>query len=184
MLEKKQRGRPKKPVSLSNGIVTADELFTYVPKDTIPVGQVERFISLCDHMIYDLDPEELSSIDIEEIALYCREKIYCDLIYKNFAEAQATDTSLVIQIEKINKNLEKRKENLGARFIDKGKKRKEAGTESLIDLLEKFSEYNEQYMDQAENKKIELTKDKDNKFTKTSEYMESHLSVINNIIKK
>ena len=175
-IEGKTRGRPKKKVMLSNGVVSEDTLFNFVPRNTLPKNDVFRFITLCDAMITDLGADDLSNVDIEEIALYYRDKIYCDQIYREFATAETTDGSLVVQIEKLNKNIEKRKENLGARFIDKGKKRQDSGGESLMDLLSIYASNVKEAEALADKKQLEINNNKDTKYTKIEEYMESHIS--------
>lgn len=172
------------PTKLRNGKITESQLFLYVPKHTLPEKEINRFLELCDTLIISLGPAELSETDIEEIALYYRDRIYADNIYSTFALSNTTDASLVMQIEKLNKGLEQRKTNLGARFIDKGKKRKEIGEESLIDLLARYSENKKVYEGTALEKYREISENKNTQFTNTSSYMEDHITTAQKLHKK
>jgi hypothetical protein len=187
-VSKKGRGRPKGTTKvakvkeevqrmtevMNNGQINHEKIFLFVKKETIPKDQLERFLKLCDSMIQSLGASDITDTDLEEIALYYRDRIYIDSIYEEFAENDATDTGLISQIEKLNKGLEQRKVNLGARFIDKGSKRKIlGGGETIVDLVTKFDEERAEMQQDADNKRFEIQQNKKTKFTKLEEYMES-----------
>lgn len=183
---KRKRGRPKGTTkvaktkeefnklsnkNMDNGHIDAEKIFLFVRKETIPKNQLDRFLKLCDMMIQSLGPEHISDTDIEEIALYYRDRIYIDSIYEEFAKDSITDTGLVSQIEKFNKSLEQRKVNLGSRFIDKGQKRKSTSGESVVDLVSRYEEEYAILQQEAEDKKYEILKNKKSKFSTLEDYM-------------
>jgi hypothetical protein len=173
---KRARGRPKKePTFMKNGIVTDQQIFQYVKKESIPAAELQRFLTMCDLLIESLNPKTLSETDIEEIALYYRDRIYMDRIYETFAAAEASDMNMVKQLESFNKSLEKKKENLGSRFIDKGKKREDLlKGKTLVDLLSEYEETPEKFdkLIKEHNAKIEESK---KQFTNPLDYMERHI---------
>lgn len=178
-VKKRKPGRPKgittkQRFKMSNGEVSEDQVFLYTPESTIPSKDKRRFLMLCDLMITSLGPTTVSEADIEEVALYYRDRIYCDHMYEVFAEAQGTvDTNMVSQLEKFNKSLEQRKQNLGSRFIDKGQKRKESKGESLIELFSKYESTGDSLEDRAKEMKSKIEEGKKN-YTTTRDYMSSH----------
>lgn len=185
---KRKRGRPSRedPGVMSNGYINENKLFSFVKKESLPKKELPRFLALCDLLITSLGPKTLSDSDIEEIALYYRDRIYADMIYEEFAnsydasiegEPGGIDTSMLKQIESFNKALEKKKENLGARFIDKGKKRDELlKGKTLVDILAEFQETPENY-DKLVRDHKKMLEEKNKEFTNTSEYMEKKLGV-------
>lgn len=173
MVRKRKPGRPKGTKKVDNGVIDASQLFFYVPKDTLPTKHVDRFLKLCNQMIKSLGAETLNPTDVEEIAVYYRDRIYMDQIYETFALAQATDPTLVGQLEKLNKNLEQKKSNLGARFIDRGQKRKSKEGMTFIDLFENFVE-NEVEMEALAQSKKESIKTNKKSYTNPVDYIDSH----------
>lgn len=168
-------GKPKgwkKPVTaMSNGKFVEKDLYLFVPKETIAESDRERFISLCDAMILDLGADSMKEADLEEVALYYRDRIYSDRMYRSFAEADGiTDANMIAQIEKLNKSLEQRKSNLGARFVDRGKQRKDNSSSSLVDLLNRFIDNPSQVMSEGVTKASEIESNRQ-KYTNTVEYM-------------
>lgn len=171
----KPKGWRKPPTKMNNGRFIESDLYKYVPKETLPKEQVERFLNLCDSMIMDLGVETLSESDLEEISLYYRERVYCDLLYQQFASAGGTtDTTMILHIEKLNKALEQRKSNLGTRFIDKGKKRKDNNTSTLMEILSNYNDNQGLFTQVAESKDKDIDKNRE-MFTSTSDYMLEHL---------
>lgn len=170
-------GRPKGSVKyqIQNGIVDEDKLFLFIKKETIPVSEQKRFIDLCDRFIQSLGADTLNDADIEEIALIYRDRIYMDLAYEIFAQAKAIDSTMVTQIEKINKSLEVRKMNLGSRFIDREKTRNKDTSNSFLDLFNYITENKEEEEGKATevNKKIKENK---KQFTDVHDYMKNKLS--------
>jgi hypothetical protein len=170
----KKLGRPKGAGTFQNGVIPEKKIFLFVPRETIPEKDIQRFLQLCDAWIQDLGPLSLKDTDLEEIALYCRERLYIDGLYKTFAEAETIDPNLVTQIEKMTKAMEVRKSNLGSRFIDREGKRKEGSKMTFLDLFEDYSDNVEHFVKAAEEKKEVVSKNRD-KFTNSVEYMEGHL---------
>lgn len=173
-------GKPKgwkKPVTaMTNGRFVEKDLYLFVPKETIAESDRERFISLCDAMILDLGADSMKEADLEEVALYYRDRIYSDRMYRSFAEADGiTDSNMIAQIEKLNKSLEQRKSNLGARFVDRGKQRKDNSTSSLVDLLNRFIDTPAQVMAEGIAKASEIEGNR-KKYTDTVEYMSERAS--------
>jgi hypothetical protein len=174
---KKKAGRKvgyRKAPDLSNGLVSADKIFLFVDRDTVPVNDLTKFLRICDTWIKDLGPETLKDTDLEEIALYARERVYIDGVYKGFAEAETIDPNLITQLEKMNKGLEARKENLGSRFKDRGIQRKDKSKFSFINLFESFEEDSQKFMRQGTEKDKIIEDNKEN-YTSTEEYMEGHI---------
>ena len=101
-----------------------------------------------------------------------------DRIHQTFATQDVADPTLVAQIEKLNKSLEARKANLGARFIDRGKKRKTKDGMTFLDLFENFSDNANNIEKDAEEKR-QLLKDKKSQFINPIEYMEEHMGGAN-----
>lgn len=170
----KKKGWRKPTSEMKNGRFTEQDIYTFVPEESIPQEHRIRFINLCDLMIVALGADTMSETDLEEIALYYRERIYCDSLYKTFADAGGTtDTTLIHHIEKLNKSLEQRKSNLGARFVDKGKKRKDSNTSTLMELLSDFDTNKNKFEFMSEDKAQTIEENK-KKFTNTAEYMTAH----------
>jgi len=172
---KKKRGRKtgyRKPQDLSNGVIDPEKIFLFVDRNTIPPNDLQRFLKICDAWIQDLGADSLSDTDIEEVALYARDRIYIDGIYRGFAEADTIDPNLINQIEKMNKGMEARKENLGARFKDRGKSRKDKSNFSFINLFEDYQENPEVFVQQAKDQTLKTQTEKNN-FTKLDDYMEA-----------
>lgn len=170
----KQKGWRKVSNSMSNGRFTEEDVYVYAPKDTVPKEQQERFLGLCDLMIKSLGVDTMADTDLEEIALYYRDRIYCDHLYKTFADAGGTtDSTLIAHIEKLNKALEQRKSNLGSRFVDKGKKRRDTNTSSFMELLSKFEQDKTEFENES-NEKAALIENNKQNFTSTADYMTSH----------
>lgn len=159
---------------LTNEVVTEDKLFLFIKKTSIPSSELDRFLQLCDKCILSLGPDTLSDSDIEEIALIYRDRVYMDMAYEVFAQAGAIDASMVSQIEKINKSLEVRKTNLGARFIDRDKTRKQGNENSFLELFSYFIEAKDIELQKAKDLQDELELNKSN-FTNPIEYMENKL---------
>jgi hypothetical protein len=151
-----------------------DSLFLYVKKETIPPAELKRFVTLCERFIQTLGPETLNESDIEEIALIYRDRIFMDLAYEVFATAGAIDTTMVNQIDKMNKTLETKKANLGSRFIDRDKLRKNEVGNSFLDLFNNFVDHKDAEMKKAQDKLDEINKNKA-KFTSLEEYMEARV---------
>lgn len=174
---KKSPGRPRKePTFMKNGVITDKQIFQYVKKESIPAQELERFLRMCDLLIESLNPKTLSETDIEEIALYYRDRIYMDRIYETFAAAEASDMNMVKQLESFNKALEKKKENLGSRFIDKGKKRDDLlKGKTLVDLLSEYEESPEKF-DKLVREQNTKTEESKKQFTNPLEYMERHIT--------
>lgn len=162
-----------KPVSNFDNKDIIEKIYLFTPKDTIPRDQLKRHLKLCQSMMESLGADELADTDIFEIALIAREQIVVDNIYRIFAESGAAETSMVVQVEKINKAIETRKENLGSRFRDKGQKRKgrENSDMSILDLINEFEEESKEVKLQAELKKKQIAESMAT-FTSTEEYME------------
>jgi hypothetical protein len=175
--EKPKVGKPlgwRKKYSMTNGIVSADKIFLFVQEQSLPEDSINRFLQLCDGMITTLGADQLNDLDIEEVALFYRDRIYADKMYEIFSRDGAImDPSMVKQIETLNKSLEVRKDNLGARFKDSGKKRKDKGTMTLLDLFENFQE-NKDIMEERSKESLEKVKKAKEKFTSTEEYMNNH----------
>ncbi len=181
--QKRRRGRPSKedPGVMRNGAISENKIFQFVKKESIPKSELPRFLVLCDLMIESLGAKTLSETDIEEIAMYYRDRIYMDMIYEEFANAYdgessdgegGLDTNMLKQIESFNKALEKKKENLGSRFIDKGKKRDELlKGKTLIDLLSEYQDTPENFEKLVKDHKREL-EEKSKEFTDPLQYME------------
>lgn len=174
-------GRPKgsktlnkKAPTLTNEIVTEDKLFLFIKKSSIPTSELDRFLQLCDSCIISLGPDTLSDGDIEEIALIYRDRVYMDMAYEVFAQAGAIDASMVSQIEKINKSLEVRKTNLGARFIDRDKSRKSDSGNTFLELFNHHVENKDLQIQKAKEMRELVDQNKSN-FTNTTEYMENKL---------
>lgn len=175
---KKKGGRKvgyRKPIPLGNGLVTPEKIFLFVERDTIPVRDQQRFLKICDTWINDLGADSLKDTDIEEIALYARERIYIDGVYRTFAEAETIDPNLITQLDKMNKGLEARKENLGARFKDRGVQRKNKDGMSFLSLFENFEENSEDFLQQALQQKEKIKADKE-EVTNVEEYMQTYTS--------
>jgi hypothetical protein len=104
---------------LKNGEITEDQILLHAPKETIPEKAYDRFLELCDEMIIMLDAKTVNNADLEEIAKYYRDSIVVEKIYETLADPESADAgldvTLVNQLEKITKQLEKRKENLSIR---------------------------------------------------------------------
>lgn len=165
--------------------ITAEKLFLFVSQDTLPPTEINRFLRLCESMILSLGEDSLSDNDVEEIALIYRDRIYTDRQYSIFAKAEALDTSMVSQIEKLNKALEQRKANLGARFIDKGKTRKDANLgDSFVSLFNYFTENKDLQTAKGLEKQKQI-EDNKAKFTSTADYMknQSTQSQIDKVLK-
>jgi len=180
----KKKGWRKVDQTLKNGKYTKDDIFNYVPKHTIPTSDLDRYINLCDAMIKDLGSDSVSESDLEEITLYYRDRIYCDKMYESFAQADGVmDSTMVLQLEKLNKGLEQRKTNLGSRFIDRGKKRKESNVGTLMELIGKYVEDKKSFEIEAGEKQLLITQNKKH-FTNTADYMEDHIGSTINLIKE
>lgn len=175
---KSKRGRKagyRKPQDLSNGVITAEKIFLFVDRNTIPSLDLQRFLRICDTWINDLGPDSLKDTDLEEIALYARDRVYIDGIFRTFAEAGTIDPNLITQIEKMNKGMEARKENLGARFKDRGDKRISKSSAGFMSLFEDFMDDPSTFS----NKAIEVNKviqDNKEKYSNLDEYMETYSS--------
>lgn len=177
---KTRRGRRvgyRKPQPLSNGQITVERIFDFIDRETIPVKDLPKFLKICDTWINDLGADSLKDTDIEEIGLYARERVYIDGIYRGFAEADTIDPNLITQIEKMNKGLEARKENLGARFKDRGQARKNKDGMSFLSLFENFEENSADLLKQAIEKKLDINNNKED-FTDVDSYMEAHVSTV------
>lgn len=172
--QKKKLGRPIGAGTFQNGVIPEKKIFLFVPRDSIAERDIQRFLQLCDAWIKDLGPETLKDTDLEEIALYCRDRLYMDGLYKTFAEAETIDPNLVNQIEKMNKSMEARKTNLGSRFIDRGSKRDKGSAMSFIDLFENFSDNSDEFVRESELKKASIQKNRES-FTNPIKYMEGHI---------
>jgi hypothetical protein len=149
-----------------------DRILLFVKKETIPPAELKRFLTLCERFIETIGPETLNDNDIEEIALIYRDRIFMDLAYEVFAAAGAIDTTMVNQIDKMNKTLETKKANLGSRFIDRDKVRKNEIGNSFLDLFNNFVDHKDEEMQKAKDKLEEIKQNKA-KFTSLSDYMES-----------
>ena len=172
----KQKGF-KALFKMKNGKFKPEDIFLYVPRDSIPESDLNRFLQLCDLMIIDLGAPSVSYTDLEEISLIYRDSIFINKQFKLFSEASgALDTSMVKQVETLNKNLEQRKENLGSRFVDKGKKREANSTKTITDLIASFEDKSKELEQQAEALQKEISENKKEKFTSTAGYMANKVS--------
>lgn len=183
-LPKKKKGRPfgsknkfkdvvEKTKTLEF-IVDPEKLFLFIKRETIPKKELIRFLRLCDQFIRSLGPDTLNDTDLEEIALIYRDRVYMDLAYQVFAKAEAIDTAMITQIEKINKSLEVRKSNLGSRFIDRDKARKGDGSNTFLELFNYFVENKDLELQKAREMQVTISGNKTS-FTDTSDYMENKL---------
>lgn len=169
--EEPKKKRTRRTSSLKNGKVEEDKLFLFVKRESLPATEIPRFLQLCDTYIISLGADTLSDTDVEEIALYYRDRIYADRIYETFASSNTTDANLIGQIDKLNKAIEQKKLNLGSRFIDKGKKRQDTSGESMMDLFAHFQDKKPDIEAMAAAKKSEVKENKAKNFTRTEDYM-------------
>jgi len=175
---KTKRGRKagyRKPKNLTNGAITSDKIFSFVNRNTIPNNSLQTFLTICDTWINDLGADSLKDTDLEEIALYARDRIYIDGIFQTFAEAGTIDPNLISQIEKMNKGMESRKENLGARFKDRGDKRISKSSAGFMSLFEDFMDDPSTFSNKAAEVN-QTVQDNKEKFSKLDDYMETYSS--------
>lgn len=147
-----KRGRPPKQYRMTNGYIDADTLFLYTPQESIPGEQVNRFLQLCDNHLKELDMEEISASDIDEVAQYNRTRMLKDFIIKTLvnpklpegadkdAAEQFTDLGFITQIEKLHKQMDKHLENLKARRKDRVTSTSGSKKASLSDMARELDE--------------------------------------------
>ena len=149
-------GRPPKQYVLTNGLVSADDLFLFTPQNTIPGVELNRFLELCDRMIKEMQVEELTSSDIDAVAQYNKLRMFDDMICESMSghgkdkknskdkdckdgddeeETQKfTDLGFITQLEKLSKQRDKHLENLKFRRKDRFSGKMASGGKSLSEL--------------------------------------------------
>jgi len=171
-MAKRGRGRPPKEYRLENGVVSADEIFLYCPRDTIPQNQINRYLKLCDEQLKEMNLEELTTADVDELAQYNRSRMLKDYVIKIMVNpvvpsgvvtdnlAQFTDLGLITQTEKLHKQMNSHLENLKFRRKDRHTGKMGGQHKSISDLAREFDE---------EPRRVESLKKKSEKDMKSYE---------------
>ena len=169
---KRKRGRPLKEHLMTNGHITADMLFLFTPKDTIPGHQINRFLQLCDEHIKELTIEELTVSDIDEVAQYNRTRMLKDFILKNMTNPMTrkgpdgeeqevepfTDLGFITQLEKLHKQMDKHIENLKVRRKDRILGKTSGSYKGLTELARELDEEPERLNKLVKKSKTEINR--------------------------
>jgi len=149
---KGRRGRPPKEYVMTNGNVSAEDLFVFTPRETIPDRQVNRFLQLCDMMISEMHAEELTPSDIDAVAQCNKLRMFGDKICKDMAEQEITDISFITQLEKLHKQQEKHLENLKLRRKDRHIGKIGSTGKSLTELARELDDISNDRMEEMQKK--------------------------------
>lgn len=167
----------KSKYHMRNNHINEDALFLYTPIDTLVAYSENRFLQLCDHMIMTLGPETVTMNEVEEIAHLYRDVISADKLYTtinspSFDNSDIENKIILDQFDKLNKQIEKRKENLAIRSKDRKDARDLSKTKSVLDLIDgiKRTDLNAATEELA-NKYQEISK----QYKSLEEYMEPKL---------
>ena len=157
---------------MTNSEITAEMLFLYTPRETIPQGQINRFLQLCDEQIKELNIEDLTSADIDEVAQFNRTRMFKDFILKTMANPpkvkdqegneqeveQFSDLSFITQLEKLHKQMDKHIENLKVRRKDRHTGKIGGQKRSIADMARELDEEPDRLDDLSNRNKSELEK--------------------------
>lgn len=130
-------GRKPKYYVMTNGKVAKELLFTFVPEETIPNKEVNRFLQLCDYTLLDLgNLEEITYTDIDAVAQYNQLRLFKDMICKFMSDPdmEMTHSTMIIQLEKLCKQMGDHVENLKTRRKDRIVGKTDSNQKSFSDL--------------------------------------------------
>lgn len=103
---RRNRGRPPKRYRMTNGKFTKEDIFLYVPEPLFTDETQYRFLELCDNLLISLELDHLSSLDIENVAYYCRDLIISDRFRVEFykeIDGERFDLGVLKEINKLDK---------------------------------------------------------------------------------
>jgi len=159
---KRRVGRPRKEYEMTNGSVNPEELYVFTPENTIPDGETNRFLQLCDMMILEMHAEELTPSDVDAVAQYNQLRMFRDKICADMAEQNITDISFITQLEKLHKQQEKHLENLKLRRKDRHLGKTDSQSKSLTELARELDDSSNDRMHNLKKKHTsELSKFED-----------------------
>jgi len=179
--KKKKMGRPRGSITyytMKNGVFKKDDLFLYAPEDTIPKGEIRRFLQQCDNMLMLLDARTVNQAELEEIAKVYREGVIVDAIFRGLTQggdenangSVILDATTINSLDKILKTVEKRKENLAIRARDAEKARNLSSQVTMMDVVSEVGSEVEKMENESKifNRELEEAQEK---LTKTEDFM-------------
>jgi len=174
ILPSKKRGRPRKYHSyeMTNGVIDAKKIFLYVPAISLPLEEIDRFLTMCDLLIKELGPKIVSQTDVKDIATLYRDTIVRDAMYIVIAECKgAADKSTITDVEKISKQIDTTQKSLKVRAADRQEDRKNNKDLSMVDIVDKYIDDEGLFAMFEAQQNMLLEKYYDNPHTDVDEYM-------------
>lgn len=154
----RRAGRPKaKDYKMQNEVADKEDLFLYAPESSLPESDTTRFLKLCDLMLLELDPEEVTPTDIDEVAQYNRTRMLKDFILKECKRKNSVEDNNIYfigQLEKLQKQMDQHLGNLKARRSDRIKGSVSSKNRTIADLVKEYDNDKSKFTElQKTNKK-------------------------------
>jgi len=135
-----KRGRPKE-YEMQNGVITSEHIFLYVPKRSLESSDINRFLRLCDLLIMELGPKDVTETDVKDIASLYRDVLARDYMYEGIKNcSHVPDKSMMLDLEKISKQIDSQQGSLKVRAKDRVEERRNRNDVTMMDILGKFEE--------------------------------------------
>lgn len=130
---------------MRNSFISEHTIFMYVPEKTLPPDTRNRFLQLCDAMVMSLGAETVNAMEVEEIAQLYRDVLQSDEICETinaagFDRSDPDNRVLLDHYDKLNKQIEKRKENLNIRTKDRKEARNLSSAKTMLNLLDEVKD--------------------------------------------
>jgi len=164
-----------KQYSMQNAEITSDDLYLYVPENTLKLEERNRFLKLCDKLIIELGSKELTETEIKDIATLYRDIIRRDEMYKVLTVcAGSPDKTTMNDIVNISKQVDTLQKSLKITASSRQEERKNRREMTMMDMLGKFKQEPKLFaMFDKQQQKI-LDKYENSDHTDVDEYMTLH----------
>jgi hypothetical protein len=172
--EAQKRARRPRTYSMQNGFIEAEDLFLYVPRETLRKDDVNRFLKLCDLLIIELGPKELTQTEVKDIAALYRDVMIRDHMYELTKDNDAKDKTILTDMLNVSKQIDTLQRGLKLNAAQRAEERRKGNELTMMDLLGKFRDNEELFaMFELQQQKI-LDKYQKGKYTDVDEYMTLH----------